>query len=266
MLGDVQGWMRRQKSPVTVFLIASLIVSSLALWMLKLKGIDQISLAADSPSRPWSFFTYPWAYMPLADGLELMFFVFLLMWMWWLGRDLEGEMGSFRFAGMWLLLTFLGGLFMWIGWKVVGVAGVHGAPYIPEAALTVAWCARHPSQSVMLYGVLPVQGRWLAALTAITMLLLFGFPAPLLGVAAILNEGVAALWALEKIPFLPFAGGPSFSVRKEKEVPAARGGRVYDEKYYDEVRRREQDRQERERLRKLLGEGPDDDDGPVARK
>lgn len=258
MIADARGWVGRQKSPVTIFLIGSLIVSSFAFWMLRMKGIEDFMLGSHSLSAPWTFLTYPWAYMPLADGLTLIFFIFLLLWLTWVGRDLENEMGSLRFAGMWLLLTLLGGVFMFAGYRIMGVTAVHGGPYLPEAAITIAWCVRHPAQSIMLYGVLPINGRWLAALTAITTFVLLGFPLPLLGVMAILNEGVAALWAMERIPFLPFAGGPSFRVAKEKDIPAARGGRVYDETYYDEVRRREQDRAERDRLKKLFGEEPDE--------
>lgn len=259
VMDGVKGWVRQNGSPVTAGLIGSLFVAALLNWFLKMPEI--FALGGDSLSRPWSFLTYPWAYSPLTNSLSMVCFFFMLMWLFSVGPGLEREMGSGRFAAFWAAFTVVPGILMWL----VGGFGLYGGPFIPEAAITIAWCFRNRGQSINLYGILPVPAPWLAAITAFGTLMVHGSQNPLFGVAATAPLALAMLFAQDRLP-IAFGGGRGRSgfggfggARVKTKVHANRAQAQYDEAYYDDVLRREKERDERERLRKLFESSLKDD-------
>jgi hypothetical protein len=255
---DIKGWARQQSAPVTVAIIASLIVAALTLWFLNLRGMESIVFTDDWPSRPWTVLTYPWAYMPLGSGFSIICFVFLIMWMIWIGMSVEREMGSGRYALFMLAMTVLPALILWTGAKALNTHLALMEPWMPEAAMTIAWCTRNQSAVINMYGILPLSGKWLGWLTVVITLFSMGLGNPVLGALACLHLAVAWAFAADRLP-LAFAGG----VRRAKkdEVQATRAQARYDETYYDEVRKREKEREERERLRKLFESSLNDEEG-----
>jgi hypothetical protein len=130
--------------------------------------------------------------------------------------------------------------------------------------LTVAWCFRNAGQSVNLYGILPIRAPWIAAITAASLLFSYGAVNPLLGLLAVAPLFVAMLFAQNKLPIAFGAGRSSGGfgfggATSKKKVHATRAQAQYDEAYYDDVLRREQERDERERLRKLFESSLKDD-------
>ena len=107
------------------------------------------------------------------------------------------------------------------------------------------WCARNQTTTIMLYGIIPLTGKWLAIIDVIIVILIYGNGYPLLGVFAAAPLVLAYLYALERLP------GLGYQVTRQ-EVQATRAQARYNESYYEEVRKREQEREERERLRKLF--------------
>jgi hypothetical protein len=248
---DLQGWSRRQNAPVTIAVIASLVATALLFWFTRGKSMQQFMIGWDSHARPWSFLTYAWMNEPFGGGLSLMFFVFLLMWFYSFGTVVERDLGMRSYLVLWFVSTLVTGVFLWLGMQVLHVDGIFGGAYLPVSAVTMVWCARYPNTSIMLYGIVPVPGRWLAVIDVVIVVLLYGNGLPLLGVFAAAPLALAYLYGLGKLPF-------RYQARVE-EKQATRAQARYGEKYYDDVKKREQEREEKERLRKLF-EGSLDDE------
>lgn len=254
---DIRSWARGQRAPVTVGLIASLVAAALILWFTQLRGFEAIAFDTDWLRQPWTLLTYPWAYMPLASPFGILGLIFLCMWLLWTSATLEKDLGPGRFVAFFLAMTALPALFVWIGALLTArVPGMHLAggipllagPWLPVAAITVAWCARNPTATISLWGIIPISGKWLAVLTVAGVLFSLGFGNPVIGVLGCVHLGIAWLYAAERLPI------PYGSYRRREQETVMRGGVKVDDKYFEEVKKREQEREERERLRKLLGE------------
>ena len=251
-LQDFQGWTRRQNAPVTIGVIASLVVAALLFWFTRGESMRAFMIGWDSHARPWSFLTYAWMQMPFGDGLTLMFFVFLMMWLFSFGSVVEKDLGSRGFAVLWFASTVVTGVVLWVGMQILHVDVMYGGAYLPVSAVTMVWCARYPNTSIMLYGIIPVPGRWLALIDVIIVILIYGSGIPLLGVFAAAPLGLAYAYGLGKLPRLGYR-------QHVEEKHATRAQARYGESYYDDVKKREQEREEKERLRKLF-EGSLDDE------
>lgn len=254
---DLQGWARRQGAPVTLALMASLILAALYFWFTRLRGFEQFVFDENWLEKPWTLVIYPWAGMPFASGLALMFFAFEMMWLYWVGTSVERDLGSLKFLLFWVVMTVLAGIFVWGGALSMNLPFALATPWLTISAVTVAWCTRNPTQTIMLYGIVPLAGRWLGWVTAITVILLMGNQAPALGAVAALHLAVAWVFAANRLPLVRYAHGVDFQAPNKEEVTGR--GKVVSPEYFDEVRRREKDREERERLRRLF-EGSLDDE------
>jgi hypothetical protein len=108
-------------------------------------------------------------------------------------------------------------------------------------------------------GVVPLQAKWLALITALIDMFTFGAGQPIVGVMAVVPCAVGF-----------FHGSGSVFRPKSKMVVSGRGQRAQDPKefegYIDKVRSREKERIEREKLRKLfessVGDESSDPEGP----
>jgi hypothetical protein len=258
LVEDIKEWTKKNAAPFTVVLVASFVVVDLIFWLNHLKGLEQIWLI-NSPQSPfWTFVTYPWADMPFGDGLRLMFFVFLMFWLFQVGSSIEREMGTPRYIGLWFGATLLAGVVVIFGASLFNLKAGLTAPYLPESAVTVVWCVRNKDAKVMLFGFLPLSGLWLGWATVISDLLLYGAGSPIIGVLACVHLGVAWAFAADRIPFLLYTGTggyrPGRKVKINEKEATGRGQVRYDQTYFDEVKRRETERSEQERLRKLFGD------------
>jgi hypothetical protein len=230
-----------------------MVLMALLFWFTRSKNMGEFAITLASHEKPWSFLTYPWAQMPFTDGLSLIFFVFLMMWMFMCGNFVEHEMGSARYAAFWFVSTALIAIFLWAGMHLLNANAVFGGAYLPVSAVTMLWCARNQTTTIMLYGIIPLTGKWLAIVDLVIILLLYGNGNPLLGAIACVPLVLAYLYGLEKFPGLSYRGVP-------KAVHATRAQSRYKEEYFDEVKDRERERQERERLRKLFEGSLNDDE------
>jgi membrane associated rhomboid family serine protease len=251
-INDLKSWSKQQGAPVTLGIVFSVVASALILWFTRAKGMESLRLSSLSNEQPWTFFTYPWSQMPFADGLSLMFFVFLMMWLFSFGAPVERMMGSRRYA-IFCAASIVGtGLVAWLGMLVLGINRPIGDAYLLASAITMVWCARNMTQVVMLNGFIPLSGKWLAVVDTVVLVLLYGFPVPLFGVICALPLVFVFLYASGRIPWLSIEP-------QRREVHATRAQARYKESYYDDVRKREQERDERERLRKLFESSLDED-------
>jgi membrane associated rhomboid family serine protease len=235
---------RASGAPVTAGLVAAIVVAFLASFfsngmMLR----PQLAFIPDGAlSSPWTFFTYPFAYPPGA-----IFAIFFgALWLWSIGGSVERELDSRRYGIFFFVMTALGALFLWIGALGMGVSMPLETAWMPTAAVTVAWGTRNPNTPLTFMFVLPITGRWLAWIAA--LFVFFGTSAQLAPFAA-LPLLFAYLFAAEKLPFAPW----SMRRRADKKAEA----RFYG--LQDDAIRREKEREERERLRRLFESSLDDD-------
>jgi membrane associated rhomboid family serine protease len=255
---EINKWLRTRAAPFTVTLLGSLVASSILVSATRLKGLESLVLATGSISHPWSFLTYPWVYMPFGNGMALLVAVFLMIWLFQVGADVEREMGTFRFAAFWFAVILIGAVSLCITASAASERFVVVGPYLPLAALTVAWSVRNRSSVVMLYGVIPISGKFFGWAAAVLILIMFGASTLPLGVAACVPLFAAYLFADDRIPALSFATTgirlPGRRIRPNQKEATTRGQVMYDQAYFDDVKRREIERAERERLKKLFGD------------
>lgn len=196
--------------------------------------------------QPWTVLTYPFF-----QASEFVWFVILLLWLYSIGGGVERELGSRRYTIFWIASSLTGALLFMLGVSVAGMAGMLFGALLPISAVTTVWCARNPTSEVRMFCVLPITGQILGWVTAGVVLFDMGRIHPIVGVFCAANCALAYLFARGKIPAIPF-----------KSPPAKAGprGKFYSEEYYSDAARRAKEREEKERLRKLLeGDSGSDD-------
>lgn len=235
-LDDARSWARRQGSPVTIGLILSLIASYLLMWFTEGRPFSSLIFDPAHP-LPWTPLTYPFA----GEG-PVIFFLFMLLWLYWIGSSLEHDLGSRKFGVLCLVMTLLPVLFLGFGSLLVQRPTSLANELLPLAALTVAWGTRNSSLPVRLWGIIPVTGAMIAILDV--LIVIFSYP-PIVSWLAVLPLGFAYLFAKNKVPFFTYSK-PVYAYKPSKQ-------KVQEEaRYFEEVKKREQERAERERLRKLF--------------
>jgi membrane associated rhomboid family serine protease len=248
---DFRSGAARHGAPVTVALVVVLATSFLLSWMSQGRffGVDFAFFPTTAWERPWTFVSYAFGSIGNFIGVLI-----ACLWLWGIGGMVERELGSRTFAKFWLLMTALGALSYYIGFLILRSPEPLFGPYVPLAATTVVWGTRNPTLEVLFLFVLRVQARWIAWISA--GLVFFGTMSPAMGVFAIAPLVLAHFYAANKLPFLAYGrSGPRAQTSKEPVWMT--------DKYLDEVKKREKEREERERLRKLfensISDEPKDD-------
>ncbi len=205
-------------------------------------------------SQPWSLLTYPFASFGVGSGL--LFFLLALMWLYWAGSSIENELGTRRFALVWVAATLAYALMAWVGSLVIRVPVALVGGFLPVSAITMLWCARNPAGRILLLAIFPVTGNILAAITAALVLFSMGDQHPALGFMMLVPTALFWAWAGNRLPIRWPAsyGRATAETAKEKRRREAR-----DREYIDAVKDRERERAERERLRKLFESSIEDE-------
>ncbi|MBC8064496.1 MAG: hypothetical protein H7Y17_06685 [Chlorobia bacterium] len=252
-------WFRRQAAPITIGIIASIVIFAFVWWFSATKGIEQVVLAPTWQAKPWTLLSYPWADTPFYSGVRLLCFVFLCMWIFFTGGSIERDLGPTKYAVLWLAMILLPALFIVLLGPSVGIVAAAGM-WLPEAGITLIWCVRNPTSQIMMYGIIPLSGKWLGWVTIAVTVLLSGFGSPLFGVISGLHLAVAWAYASNRIPFWTYSmGGGTFGRAKLTDRPFLKKSEKLDKSYYDDVKKREKERDERERLRKMFESSANDD-------
>jgi hypothetical protein len=159
---------------------------------------------------------------------------------------------------------FKGTILLWIIIALVSIAPLAALSIpvatsaLPIAAQTVIWGTRHPNNTVMLMGFIPMKAKWVAWMAVVGNFLSFAAIGILPAVAGSLSCAIAFLYATNRIPRIPYAlkgglvSGPTAKIQTRMAIKN-------EKEFYDEVYRRENERAERERLRRLF-EGSLEDD------
>ena len=243
-MGNLLESARRQRAPATITLIGLWVVCSLALWLSQMRGIEWIAFPSSGwLAQPWSLLTYPFAFMQWSSAFGILFFLFLVLWFFMAGGNVEREVGTGRFVTFFVASTVLGGLALWAGSGIRPV--VEGGPTLPVSAVTVVWCLRNMGSVIRLYGVIPVSGKILAILTAVIIFFVYGFGAPVLGLLALIPLAFGWAFATNRMPFFRYSYPVAAPQKSKAQIERER-------KYFDDVRKREAERLEKERLRDLF--------------
>jgi membrane associated rhomboid family serine protease len=253
---DVVSAMRKNGQPASI----AIIVISAALFLITFVAPTApiTFYIAFLPSlfaeHPWSILTYPYA----ADARQAAFLIVLFecFWMYGIGGSVERDLGTKRFLIFWAAMTVLPGFLMWGAMVALKVYAPLVFLYLPLSGITIAWCARNPNEKILFMMVIPILGKWIGWITVGIVLFDYGQASPLLGVVACLHMVVAYLYATNRIPKLAY-GREVFTRKREGWKPIER-----DDAYFADVKKREIERAERERLRKLfegsLSDDPED--------
>ena len=244
---------RNISQPGATFTIATLaiaVINFFATWV-TVGGTWNVYLEFDprlAPVYPWTFLTFPIA----ANPADIIGILFIGYWMYQVCTEVERELSTPKYAAFFLCMALIPSLMLFLGYEIFHqVRSLYGL-YLPVAGVTVAWATRRPTNTILLLMIIPIQAKWLAWLTAIIVVFGYGLGAPVLGLFAAVHLLVAYLFAANKLPIAWTAG--RHRAPKQQWLP-----REKDDKYLEDVKRREMDRAEREKLRKLF-EGSVKDD------
>ncbi|MCW5943579.1 MAG: hypothetical protein KIS66_15210 [Fimbriimonadaceae bacterium] len=239
-LSDFQRTIRRSGAPVSVAILAALVVTFLLGWLDPVRFLFPLVFdPASVGARPWSLLTW----VLCGGAMGPIGLLFAGMWLWGIGGIVEREMTSRRFAVFALAVTLLTSLLVWVG-GALGIGGTLAGAWVLLVAITVAWATRHPEMPVSFMLVLPMQARWLAW---ISVALLFFAASPMLAPLLIVPQGLVYLFASNRIPGLRYQEIAVYAPAKPTARELER-----EKRYLDDVKRREADRADRDRLRKLF--------------
>ncbi len=202
-------------------------------------------------SQPWTMLTYPFA---SPGATHVLFFVLTCLWLWSFGGSVERDLGSARFVLAWIVLTLLFSIVFVAASGVIEVPLRISEAGLPTAAMTMIWCARNPETQILLLFILPIKGKWLALLTSAIVLFSYGAGYPLVGAIALLPLAVAWAFGANMLPFWAYASSTDRRGLWEKKREQREHHR-----FIDDIKDRERERSEKERLRKLFEDSLDDD-------
>lgn len=240
-----------RSSPGTLGLIAALVLFYVLAWGGLRETLAPLAFRTDLiGQRPWSVVTYPLA--SLGMGVDVFFFLLAMLWLFFAGREIEGRMGLGGLLGVFFGFSALGALSVWVGALVAGASTSLIGTLLPLALITVVWAGWSPTAQVMLYGVVPIQMRWIAVISVVVAVFSIGAGSPLVGLFTLIPSALAWFFATGKLPL----------GRSKAEVVDSRGRKQKAEefdRFQDEVAKRAKEREERERLRKLFEDSMRDD-------
>ena len=156
-------WVKRLLiANVLVFLVVqqgTLLYLLLTLFPPAVVGLDQF-LYPPMPFRPWTLFTY----MFLHAGF--MHILFNMIGLFFFGPRLEARLGARGFLGLYFLSGLGGAAFSFVFSYGAPVVGASAAVYGVLIGFAMYW----PREPIYIYGVLPVQARWLAVFLVVVSL------------------------------------------------------------------------------------------------
>jgi membrane associated rhomboid family serine protease len=240
---------RRNAAPGTTVLVVAIIACFVIGWSVMHDLPGNLLFEANPSwlfSHPWSLVTYPFS------DVQPVSILFAALALWGFGGQVERELSTARFIVVWLAFSALAALCLLVGAQLFHLNNVPlMTAWVPISMVLVMWGTRNPNTQMMFMFVIPIAGKWLAWLAA--ALVFFAVPAPEVAPFAAIPCILAYFFAANKIAFLPYSRGDQKYIGKDKKWER------YNKSYYEEVQRREKEREERERLRKLF-EGSLNDD------
>jgi membrane associated rhomboid family serine protease len=226
--------------------VRNLLLGNVVMFFLSqsLPGVEALMLVpALIPVRPWTAVTY----MFLHDGLSHL--LFNMLGLYFFGSRLEARLGGRRFLFLYFISGLTAALVSIIFTPTAHIVGASGAIF----GIMLGYAKYWPRDLVYIWGVFPVQARWLVA--GMTVLELLGSRNPSSGIAHFAHLGgfVGGLlylwWADRRSPATRF---------RAKATPPARPGGSADLERWKTIRPdglHPVNRQELERLQQVIAAG-----------
>ena len=205
--------------------------------------------------RPWTWFTYPFLELPSFWILITLYVLYSM------GGMLERSWASANFAALFFAFTGVGALGFVPAYYLLGKPVVLVGLSLPLVALITAWAAMEPELEVSFWGII-VKAKFLAAVWVALIYFQMGMAYDPITALFSLAAPAAAFFYVRKLPRLNL----DVRFRPARREPLLREDRPRRERPPRESvpgqnpLRRRQEREEMERLRRLLG---DDDDPPL---
>lgn len=226
-----------RRAPVSRGLAIAIAATFIGIWLLP-DAFGYLALKLDLVgSRPWTLLTHPFAGAPTVSALIGAGIGAYMAWT--LGAELEGIVGGRGVAAIWLIGTMLASAGLMVGGLVFESKGIQHGSLPVSIAIMVAWSLRMKGAQASIMGVLPIKVIWL---TFLAPLLLIGAPPG--GVVSLITTGAFYGW-IAMMWFRPLE--PT-----RKKLDRRDDKKLID--FRDAVRDRMKEREEQERLRKLLGD------------
>lgn len=204
-------------------------------------------------SQPWTVLTYPFA-MISAGALSILF---SSLWLWSFGRYVENDMRSGPFLITFFAFTLLGGGAAALAGLASSGAALYGC-ILPSSAITMIWGARNPAQVICFWGV-SIPAKPFCLLSAVIAVLIIGSSnSPVVGLACGVPIALAWAWASDMLPYR-YRRGTTVQDGMRRSAKEAKREREKFNEYIDDVRTREQKRDEQERLRRMFEDSISDD-------
>jgi membrane associated rhomboid family serine protease len=137
-----------------------------------------VFVPAEILSRPWTVVTY----MFLHGGITHI--LFNMLGLFFFGPRVESRLGPNRFVTLYFVSGISGALFSLIFARYAGVIGASAAVFGVMLAFAMFW----PRERIYIWGVLPVEARWLVVITTV-LALYSGFQGSTGGVADFAHLG-----------------------------------------------------------------------------
>lgn len=224
--------------------------STLVYWL----AFDTATLSA----HPWTVLTYPFAQSGF--GPSLFWFLLSMLWLFSFGSAVERDLGQRRFTFLWIVATLLGAVALLLGAFLLKTGVGLSSIMLPVSFITVTWCGRNPNASIVLFGIVPLLGKYLAVLSVLLVLFAMGEGSPMMGILAAAPLAIAWLFGQNKLVFAPYGGAKTGGVYRPKSAAEKKREDERHFEFQEDIRRKQKEREEKERLRKLLEGGVQEGD------
>jgi membrane associated rhomboid family serine protease len=190
--------------------VQRLLIANVVMFLVQYLAPGVTSLLVFYPSevlvRPWTLVTY----MFLHSGFGHIFFNMLALYFF--GPPVEQRLGGNRFITLYLLSGIVGALFsIVLGYPIVGASGA-------VMGVSLAFAKFWPRQQVLIWGVLPIEARWLVVIYAAIDILGVGGYGPR-GIANLAHLGGLAGAALYLLYLERRQGARRFKAVATPKVP-----------------------------------------------
>jgi membrane associated rhomboid family serine protease len=122
---------------------------------------------------PQAFLTHPWTLVTYAfvhDESNLMHIGFNMLTLYFFGPRVEQRLGSERFIALYFVAAISGALLSFVFAPYGAIVGASGAIFGVMYAYAKFW----PREQVLLWGIIPIEVRWLVAISTLISLLGIG--------------------------------------------------------------------------------------------
>ncbi|MDQ6612822.1 MAG: rhomboid family intramembrane serine protease [Gemmatimonadota bacterium] len=225
-----------------------LLMANVGVYLLQLAFPGATGVLAFIPYQmlihPWTLFTY----MFVHDPTGFTHILFNMIALFFFGPRVEAFLGSQRFITLYLISGVMGGLVSVVFTPMSAIIGASGAVYGVMLGFARFW----PRERLMIWGIIPVEARWLVVLTTVYALY-SGFSGNSGGVANFAHLGgyVGAYAYLKWVE----KRAPSKQWEKKLKGPAASSIPLGDWKQLDMTKVHEANRDEVNRILDKINAG-----------